>query len=111
MTTTPDISSAEGQACHSGPHGYIQDKPRYLNRLKRIEGQARGISRMVEEDVYCIDILTQISALSSALENVALGLLDDHLRHCVLDAAREGGDEAEAKLKEASEAIKRLVKS
>lgn len=111
MTATPDISSPEDQACHSGPHGYIQDKPRYLNRLKRIEGQARGISRMVEEDVYCIDILTQISALNSALENVALGLLDDHLRHCVLDAVCEGGGEAEAKLKEASDAIKRLVKS
>src|SRR5690625_5792775 len=78
MTAAPDIDSTEDQACHSGPHGYIQDKPRYLNRLKRIEGQARGISRMVDEDVYCIDILTQISALNSALENVALGLLDDH---------------------------------
>lgn len=66
---------------------------------------------MVDEDVYCIDILTQISALNSALENVALGLLDDHLRHCVLDAAREGGDEAEKKLKEASDAVRRLVKS
>ncbi|GAP78229.1 repressor CsoR of the copZA operon [Brachybacterium sp. SW0106-09] len=66
---------------------------------------------MVDEDVYCIDILTQISALNSALENVALGLLDDHLRHCVLDAARESGDEAEKKLKEASDAIRRLVKS
>ena len=109
MTTVPE--TAEDQACHSGPHGYIQDKPRYLNRLKRIEGQARGISRMVDEDVYCIDILTQISALNSALENVALGLLDDHLRHCVLDAARESGDEAEKKLKEASDAVRRLVKS
>ncbi|GAB4096549.1 metal-sensitive transcriptional regulator [Brachybacterium squillarum] len=109
MTTIPKI--AEDQACHGGPHGYIQDKPRYLNRLKRIEGQARGISRMVDEEVYCIDILTQISALNSALENVALGLLDDHLSHCVLDAARGGGDEAEAKLKEASDAVRRLVKS
>src|SRR5699024_9076971 len=109
MNTAPEPT--EEQACHSGPHGYIQDKPRYLNRLKRIEGQARGISRMIDEDVYCIDILTQISALNSALENVALGLLDDHLRHCVLDAAREGGDEAEKKLKEASDAVRRLVKS
>lgn len=109
MSTVPETT--EDQACHSGPHGYIQDKPRYLNRLKRIEGQARGISRMVDEDVYCIDILTQISALNSALENVALGLLDDHLRHCVVDAAREGGDEAEIKLKEASDAVRRLVKS
>ncbi|MGP5267981.1 metal-sensitive transcriptional regulator [Brachybacterium alimentarium] len=109
MNTVP--KTAEGQACHSGPHGYIQDKPRYLNRLKRIEGQARGISRMIDEDVYCIDILTQISALNSALENVALGLLDDHLHHCVLDAAREGGDEAEIKLREASDTVRRLVKS
>ncbi|MGP5056454.1 metal-sensitive transcriptional regulator [Brachybacterium paraconglomeratum] len=109
MSTATDPT--EEQACHSGPHGYVQDKPRYLNRLKRIEGQARGISRMVDEDVYCIDILTQISALNSALENVALGLLDDHLRHCVLDAARESGDEAEKKLKEASDAVRRLVKS
>ncbi|MEO2096207.1 MAG: metal-sensitive transcriptional regulator [Brachybacterium sp.] len=109
MSTATDPT--EEQAYHSGPHGYVQDKPRYLNRLKRIEGQARGISRMVDEDVYCIDILTQISALNSALENVALGLLDDHLRHCVLDAARESGDEAEKKLKEASDAIRRLVKS
>ena len=74
--------------CHSGAaHGYIADKARYLARLKRIEGQARGIHRMVDEDVYCIDILTQISALTSALEGVALALLDDHLRHCVVSAA------------------------
>jgi CsoR family transcriptional regulator, copper-sensing transcriptional repressor len=92
-------------------HGYISDKDRYLNRLKRIEGQARGISRMVDEEVYCIDILTQISALTSALQTVAVGLLDDHLKHCVLDAARAGGDEAEQKIKEASDAIARLVRS
>ncbi|QEV99891.1 metal-sensitive transcriptional regulator [Microbacterium caowuchunii] len=96
---------------HHAPHGYISDKDRYLNRLKRIEGQARGISRMVDEEVYCIDILTQISALTSALQTVAVGLLDDHLKHCVLDAARAGGDEAEQKIKEASDAIARLVRS
>src|SRR5690625_2684072 len=107
----PALAAPQAQACHSGPHGYIQDKSRSLSRLKRIEGQARGISRMVEEDVYCIDILTQVSALTSALENVALGLLDDHLRHCVLDAARAGGDEAETKLNEASDAVRRRVKS
>src|SRR5690606_21406623 len=72
-------------------HGYISDKEKYLNRLKRIEGQARGISRMVDEEQYCIDILTQISAVTSALQSVAVGLLDDHLKHCVLDAARAGG--------------------
>lgn len=92
-------------------HGYITDKDKYLNRLKRIEGQARGISKMVDEEKYCIDILTQISALTSALQAVALGLLDDHLNHCVLDAARLGGDDAQAKIKEASDAIARLVRS
>jgi DNA-binding FrmR family transcriptional regulator len=92
-------------------HGYIHDKDRYLARLKRIEGQARGIHRMVEEDKYCIDILTQISALTSALEGVAIGLLDEHLKHCVVDAAKEGGPEADEKIKEASAAIARLVKS
>jgi len=92
-------------------HGYITDKDKYLNRLKRIEGQARGISKMVDEEQYCIDILTQISALTSALQAVAIGLLDDHLKHCVLDAARMDGDDAELKIKEASDAIARLVRS
>ena len=95
----------------SAHHGYITDKDRYLNRLKRIEGQARGVSRMIEEEQYCIDILTQISALTSALQSVAVGLLDDHLKHCVVDAARAGGAEADEKLAEASAAIARLVKS
>ncbi|MCT1802583.1 MAG: CopY family transcriptional regulator [Kocuria rhizophila] len=92
-------------------HGYITEKERYLARLRRIEGQARGIHRMVNEDAYCIDILTQISAITSALENVALGLLDDHLQHCVAGAIQDDGAEADAKLKEASDAIARLVKS
>ncbi|WP_374009258.1 metal-sensitive transcriptional regulator [Leifsonia sp. LS-T14] len=92
-------------------YGYITDKDKYLNRLKRIEGQTRGISRMVDEEQYCIDILTQISALTNALQAVAVGLLDDHLKHCVLDAARAGGDEADIKIKEASDAIARLVRS
>ena len=101
-------SPGEGAAAH---HGYINDKNRYLARLKRIEGQARGIHRMVEEEQYCIDILTQISAVTSALQGVALGLLDDHLQHCVVDAARLGGPDADAKLTEASQAIARLVRS
>ncbi len=92
-------------------HGYITDKQRYLARLKRIEGQARGIHRMVEEEQYCIDILTQISALTSALQGVALGLMDDHLKHCVVDAAKLGGEASDAKIKEASDAIARLVRS
>ncbi|SDK97266.1 DNA-binding transcriptional regulator, FrmR family [Cryobacterium psychrotolerans] len=73
---------------HSGPHGYISNKDDYLKRLRRIEGQARGLQGMVSDEKYCIDILTQISAMTSALQSVALGLLDDHLNHCVVDAAR-----------------------
>lgn len=96
---------------HHHHHGYMSDKSKYLARMRRIEGQARGVHRMIDEDVYCIDILTQISALTSALENVALALLDDHIAHCVVDAAKDGGPDAEAKLKEASAAIARLVKS
>ena len=92
-------------------HGYISDKARYLARLKRIEGQARGIHRMVEEEKYCIDILTQVSALTKALESVALGLLDDHLKHCVVDAAKTDGPDADVKIKEASDAIARMVRS
>lgn len=91
-------------------HGYISDKARYLNRLKRIEGQARGIHKMVDDEKYCIDILTQISAMTSALEAVALGLLEDHLRHCVVDAARQGSAEADEKIAEATAAIARLVR-
>ena len=103
MDVTPD-------KCHT-THGYISDKDRYLARLKRIEGQARGIHRMVDEEQYCIDILTQISALTSALRNVGLGLLDDHMKHCVLDAAQLGSEAADAKIQEASDAIARLVRS
>lgn len=91
-------------------HGYISDKDRYLRRMKRLEGQARGISRMIDEEQYCIDILTQISALTSALQSVAIGLVDDHLRHCVADAAAEGGDVADARIAEVSQAIARLVR-
>lgn len=91
-------------------HGYLSAKKRYLQRLKRIEGQVRGIHRMVEEDQYCIDILTQVSALQSALKAVSLGLLDDHMQHCVLHAAQASEEEGEAKLAEASAAIARLVK-
>ena len=89
-------------------HGYIQRKDDYLKRLRRIEGQARGLQRMVEDEKYCIDILTQVSAMTKALQSVALGLLDDHLSHCVVDAA---GDERDAKLREALDAISRLVRS
>ena len=80
-------------------------------RLSRIEGQVRGLQRMVEEDKYCIDILTQVSAVTRALQSVALGLMEDHLGHCVTEAVAEGGDVAAAKVREASDAIARLVKS
>lgn len=92
-------------------HGYMSDKENYLKRMGRIEGQARGISKMIDDEKYCIDILTQISALTSALEVVALALLDDHLKHCVVDAAKMGEDAGALKIKEASDAIARLVRS
>ena len=92
-------------------HSYADEKAAYLKRLRRVEGQVRGIARMIEDDDYCIDILTQISAATSALESVALRLLEDHLRHCVVHAAAEGGAVAEAKVAEATAAIKRLVRS
>jgi DNA-binding FrmR family transcriptional regulator len=91
--------------------GYVEEKGAVLRRLGRIEGQVRGISRMVEEDRYCIDVLAQISAATRALQAVALELLDGHLAHCVVNAVREGGDEQSEKLREASEAIARLVRS
>ena len=91
--------------------GYTQDKDAYLRRLRRIEGQVRGIARMVDEDVYCIDILTQVSAVTRALQAVALGLLEDHHGQCVTEAVRKGGDEGAESVREAAEAISRLVKS
>ena len=92
-------------------HGYVNDKDELLKRLRRAEGQVRGIARMVVEDVYCIDILTQVSAATKALETVALQLLDDHLSHCVAEAAQQGGEVANEKIREASAAIARLVRS
>jgi DNA-binding FrmR family transcriptional regulator len=92
-------------------HGYVANKEDLLKRLRRAEGQVRGIQRMIEEDTYCIDVLTQVSAATKALETVALGLLDDHLNHCVAEAAREGGQVGEDKMREASAAIARLVRS
>jgi len=92
-------------------YGYSENKDDYLIRLCRIEGQVRGLQRMIEEDKYCIDILTQVAAATRALQSVALGLLDEHLSHCVAQAAAEGGDTAAAKVREASDAIARLVRS
>src|SRR3954463_1753614 len=91
--------------------GYESSKDDVLKRLRRIEGQARGLQRMVDEDQYCIDILTQVSAMTKALQAVALGLLDDHLAHCVAGAVAGGGDTAAEKVREASDAIARLVRS
>ena len=92
-------------------HGYSEDKDALLKRLRRIEGQVRGIARMIDEDTYCVDVLTQVSATKRALENVAVALVDDHLRHCVAEAADQGGEIAEAKLAEASTVISRLLRS
>ncbi len=91
--------------------GYIENKNAVLARLRKIEGQVRGLQRMVDNETYCIDVLTQVSAATRALESVALTLLDDHLSHCVADAIAEGGGIADAKVREASDAIARLVRS
>ena len=91
--------------------GYTMNKADYLNRLRRIEGQVRGLQRMIDEDEYCIDVLTQIASVSKALQGVGLGLLDEHLRHCVTEAVASGGPEGAAKVAEATAAIGRLVRS
>lgn len=91
--------------------GYTEGKEGYLKRLRRIEGQIRGLQRMVENDEYCIDILTQVAAATKALQSVSLGLMDEHLKHCVSEAIAEGGDTADHKIREASDAIARLVRS
>ena len=92
-------------------YGYTENKDDYLKRLRRVEGQVRGLQRMINEDQYCIDILTQVAATTKALQSVAIGLLEEHLGHCVAQAVAEGGDTASDKVREASEAIARLVRS
>ena len=106
-----DDSTMHGQLTDGHVHGYAATKDAHLKRLRRIEGQVRGVQRMIEDDTYCIDILTQVSAVTRALESMALVLLDEHLRHCVAEAIQVGGDEADAKVAEASAAIARLVRS
>jgi DNA-binding FrmR family transcriptional regulator len=91
--------------------GYTGSKDDYLKRLRRVEGQVRGVQKMVESDTYCIDILTQVSAVTKALQAVSLGLLEDHIAHCVVDAAKESDEAGEFKIREASDAIARLVRS
>lgn len=93
------------------PAGYTDTKEAHLKRLRRVEGQIRGLQRMVETDTYCIEVLTQISAATRALEAVALALLEEHLQHCVTHAIQQGGAPADVKVKEASAAIARLVRS
>ncbi|MEU9570313.1 metal-sensitive transcriptional regulator [Streptomyces massasporeus] len=111
-TGTADTTGADGTADHDhGVHGYHKQKDEHLKRLRRIEGQIRGLQRMVDEDVYCIDILTQVSASTKALQSFALQLLEEHLRHCVADAAVKGGDEIDAKVKEATQAIARMLRT
>jgi DNA-binding FrmR family transcriptional regulator len=111
---TPGTADAGAPAATDhdrGVHGYHKQKDEHLKRLRRIEGQIRGLQRMVDEDVYCIDILTQVSASTKALQSFALQLLEEHLRHCVADAAVKGGDEVEAKVKEATQAIARMLRT
>jgi CsoR family transcriptional regulator, copper-sensing transcriptional repressor len=92
-------------------HGYAKDKDAYLTRLRRVEGQVRGLQRMVTEDEYCIDVLTQVSAATGALQTLALALLEEHMGSCVVDAAKAGDEQAKEKVAEASAAIARLVRS
>ena len=113
MSEQADHIAVESDCQHgddSHRNGYIGAKDDYLKRLRRIEGQARGLQRMVDEDAYCIDILTQVSAMTKALHAVSLGLLNDHMTHCVLAAAGEGDDAARVKIDEAMAAIARLAR-
>ena len=123
-TTPPTQATSDPLPQHDAethPHGYAADKGAYLRRLKRIEGQVRGIARMIDEDKYCIDILTQVAAVNSAMHALSLGLLESHLTHCVADAARETAstdstsdptrtDTVDAKIQEATQAIGRLLR-
>lgn len=92
-------------------HGYADRRDEFTKRLRRIEGQVRGLEKMVDDDRYCIDVLTQIASVNRALQGVAMGLLDEHVRHCVADAITEGPDAGDEKIAEAMDAIRRLVKS
>ena len=107
MAITAPVAAAKAGA----PPGYAGSKADHLARLARIEGQVRGVARMVEDDRYCTDVLTQISAITRALQEVALGLLDDHMRHCVTGAARSGPVEAEQKLAELTIAFRRMLRA
>ena len=105
--TRGEYPGAEGMSMH----GYSENKDEVLKRLRRIEGQVRGLQRMIDEDAYCVDVLTQISAVNRALQAVAIELLNDHLSHCVAEALSKGGSDASDKVAEASAAIARLVRA
>ncbi|MGY4542641.1 DNA-binding FrmR family transcriptional regulator [Arthrobacter sp. UYNi723] len=109
ISISQNVTEATGTAA-AADHGYTSEKDAYLRRLKRIEGQVRGIARMVDEDSYCIDILTQVAAVNKALHAVSLGLLEEHIGHCVVNAAAESDEAGGAKVKETTEAIGRLLR-
>jgi CsoR family transcriptional regulator, copper-sensing transcriptional repressor len=109
--TTRTVTDAAVTSPAPGVHGYAQQKDAHLKRLRRIEGQIRGLQRMLEEDVYCIDILTQVSASTKGLQSFGLQLLEEHLRHCVADAAVKGPEAIDAKVQEATKAIERMLRS
>ena len=111
MTGTQQTPAEPAPAAATQPPGYADHKDSHLKRLRRIEGQIRGLQRMVEADKYCIDVLTQVSAATKALQSFSLELLDEHISHCVVEAARRGGDEADEKVREVNEAVGRLVRS
>ncbi|WP_291812991.1 metal-sensitive transcriptional regulator [Cellulomonas sp.] len=113
VTPAPSHPAVDDPVTHDDApvHGYTPAKDEYLRRLRRVEGQVRGIARMVDEDVYCIDVLTQIAAVTKALQAVGIGLVEDHLGHCVVDAARQSPEAGAEKVREASAAIARLVRS
>ncbi|MEV5595920.1 metal-sensitive transcriptional regulator [Streptomyces sp. NPDC052496] len=109
--TAPGSDPTAVTAHDLGIHGYAQQKDAHLKRLRRIEGQIRGLQRMLEEDVYCIDILTQVSASTKGLQSFGLQLLEEHLRHCVADAAVKGPEAIDEKVKEATKAIERMLRT
>ncbi|MFF0747246.1 metal-sensitive transcriptional regulator [Streptomyces sp. NPDC004111] len=114
MTTTEEaagVTTTDAPSEAAVTHGYHKQKDEHLKRLRRIEGQIRGLQRLVDEDVYCIDILTQVSASTKALQSFALQLLEEHLRHCVADAALKGGAEIDEKVEEATKAIARMMRT
>jgi DNA-binding FrmR family transcriptional regulator len=110
MTTIPDHANTPDSAPGATPHGYANHKSDHLARLHKVEGQVCGVTRMVDDDRYCIDILTQIGAVTRALQEVGFGLLDDHVRHCVTQAARSDPDQAEEKFNELTIALHRTLR-